>query len=94
MIGDGHSARVDVETALGQEEHELQRRIREHLPQDALHFFRRRPAGAQVLEEVSHSPQRVVAGTVEAAIDRVLQPRAQRAKGGRDDERGRRGRPP
>ena len=93
-VGDGHAARVDVELALGQEEEQLQSRIRQHLPKDCLDLLRRRPAGAQVLEEAGHPAQRVVAGTVETAIDRVLHPRAQRAKGDRDDERGRRSCPP
>src|SRR5512146_1633663 len=93
-VGDRYATRVHIELTLGKEEQELQPRIGEHLPQNCLDLFRRRLAGTQVLEEVGDPPKRVVAGTVEAAIDRVLQPRAQRAKDDRDDERGRGGGPP
>ena len=56
-VGDRYATRVDIELALGKEEQELQPRIGEHLPQNCLDLFRRRPAGTQVLEEVGDPPQ-------------------------------------
>ena len=93
-VGDRQPARVDVELALGQEEAQLEPRVATaRSRRTRLDLLGRRPAGAQVLQEVGHPPQRVVAGAVEAAVDRVLHPRAQRPERHRDDERGRRGRP-
>ena len=94
-VGDGYAARVDVELALRAGRSGAPAADRSSTSRrTALDLLRRGPAGAQVFEEVGHPPQRVVAGAVEAPIDRVLHPRAQRAKGDRDDERGRGGRPP
>ena len=89
-----YSARVDVELALRQEEEQLQTWVAQQLAEKSVNVLGNGAAGAQILEEVGHPAQRVVAGAVEAPIDGVLHPRAQRAKRNRNDERGGRGRPP
>ena len=88
---DRDPARVDVELALWQEEPKLQTGVVQLLTQESLDVLGRRPAGAQRFEKVGHSSQRVVASAVEAPVDRVLHPRAQRAESDRDHERGGRG---
>src|SRR5204862_2341231 len=82
----GDAARVYVALALGEEEEELQSRIRHELAQDALPALRRGPAVAQLLEKGGHPVHCVVARAVEPSIDRVLNPCTQRPEDDRDDK--------
>ena len=88
-----HPLRVDIELALGEEEVQLERRIRHQLAQQRFDALRCRAAGAQVVEEARHAMQCVVASPVEPSIHRVLHPRPHRTERNRDNERRDRGRP-
>ena len=61
--------------------------IGQQLAQQRLDLLRRGLSGAQPLEERRHALERLVARAAEAAVDDVLQRRAQRAEGDRHDER-------
>ena len=87
LVAGGPATRIDVELALGQEEAQLEPGVGEHLAEHRLDRLGRGASGAQVLEEAHDPRSRVVASAAEAAVDRVLHPRAQRPEGDRDEQR-------
>ena len=84
---------IDVKLALGQEEAQLESWVGEHLAEQWLDRLRRGATRAQVIEEADDPRSRVIASAAEAAVDRVLYPRAQRPEGDRHEQRCDRRRP-
>jgi hypothetical protein len=85
--------RIDIGARLGIREEQLDPRVFAHLAQHVHDRLGLRPAGAEIVEEAGDAPQSGVAGAVEAAVEPVLRPRAQRPERHRDQQRRGRGRP-